>query len=83
MPLTRAYDEVISFFASGPTREQIATFRLSDETIEYVRELLYKKSAGTLSADEAEELDQCVQLDQLVMLIRSRARQQEQADKTA
>ena len=36
----RAYDEVVAFFASGPTREAIAAFTLSDETITRVRELL-------------------------------------------
>jgi hypothetical protein len=74
----RAYDEVVAFFASGPTREAIATFRLSDETVARVRQLLLKKSAGTLTADEADELDQCVQLDRIVLLIRSQAYQQMQ-----
>jgi hypothetical protein len=83
MPLAHAYDEVITFFASGPTREQIAGFRLSDEAVERIRELLYKNSAGTLTPDESAELDQCVQLDQLIMLIRSRARQQAQTNKSA
>lgn len=82
-PLTRAYDEVIAFFANGPSRDQVAAFRLSDEAVARLRALLAKNSAGTLTLDEAEELDQCVQLDQLLMLIRARARQQGQSDKTA
>ncbi len=76
--LPHAYDEVVTFFASGPTREAIATFRLSDETVARVRQLLLKKSAGTLTVDEADELDQCVQLDRIVLLIRSQAYQQMQ-----
>jgi hypothetical protein len=72
-PSLHAYDEVVSFFASGKTREEIAEFRLSPATIERVRALLLKKSAGTLTAEEDEELDECVQLDRLVTLIRSRA----------
>jgi hypothetical protein len=83
MPLARAYDDVISFCAGGPTREQIAAFRLSDEAAERIRELLQKNSAGTLTADESAELDQCVQLDQLIILIRSRGRQQGHVEKTA
>ena len=74
--LPRAYAEVVAFFASGPSRDAITTFRLSDETVERVRQLLRKKSAGTLSDDEAEELDQCVQIDRLVLLIRSQAFEQ-------
>lgn len=76
--LPHAYDEVVAFFASGPTREAIATFRLSDETVARVRQLLLKKSAGTLTVDETDELDQCVQLDRIVLLIRSQVYQQMQ-----
>ena len=67
--LVRAYDEVVAFFARGPS---------SDETIARVRELLRKNSAGTLTPDEVGELDQCVQLDRMMLLIRSRARQEAQ-----
>jgi hypothetical protein len=83
MPLTRAYDEVIAFFASGPSREEIAAFRLSDEMIARVRELLQKNSVGTLTPDEADELDLCVQIDRMMLLIRSRARQQAQGTRGA
>ena len=82
-PSLRAYDEVVSFFASGPDREAIAAFRLSSTAVERVRALLIKKSEGTLTPDEDEELEQCTQLDRLVMLIRSRARQQTQGNKGA
>lgn len=71
--LSRATDEVVDFFASAPSHEQIANFRLSDETIQRVRDLLQKNSAGTLTEAESEELDECVQLDQLMMLIRTHA----------
>ena len=73
--IPRAYDEVVAFFSDGPSREAIAAFHLSDQTIKRVRDLLHKKSAGTLTADESEELDQCAQLDRLMLLIRSRAQQ--------
>ena len=75
-PSLHAYDEVVSFFASAPDREAIANFQLSKASAERIRALLLKKSAGTLTADEEEELDECVQLDRLMLLIRSRARQQ-------
>ncbi|MGH2409919.1 MAG: hypothetical protein ACRDGS_06050 [Chloroflexota bacterium] len=72
----RAYDEVVSFFAGGPSREEINTFRLSAETLSRVRQLLLKNSAGTLTEDEADELDECVHLDRVLLLIRSRASKQ-------
>src|SRR5690348_12453165 len=69
--LPRAFEEVVTFFASGPSRDMIAAFRLSDTAIDRVRDLLTRGSLGTLTEDEADELDQCVQLDRLVTLIRS------------
>lgn len=69
----RAYEEIVAFFAGGPSRTEIAAFRLSPATIDRVRHLLFKQSAGTLTDDEADELDQCVQLDRLLLLIRVKA----------
>jgi hypothetical protein len=64
-------EQVAAFFARGPSAQEIATFRLPDETLAQIRELLYKNSAGTLSADEAQDLDELVLLDKIVNLIRS------------
>lgn len=66
----RAYDEVVAFFAGGPSRTEIAAFRLSPETGDRVRQLLWKQSADTLTEDEADELDECVQLVRLLLLMR-------------
>lgn len=70
--IIRAYDEIASFFARGPSSEEIAAFHLSPQTIERVRDLLEKSSAGTLSADEQEELDEVGHLNRMLLLIRSR-----------
>ena len=82
-PVVRAYDEVVAFFARGPSRDEIAELRLSDATVTRVRELLRQNSEGILTPDEADELDQCVQLDRIVLLIRSQARQQAQGTRGA
>jgi len=70
--LPRPTEEIADFFARAPSVEEIAAFRLSDETITRVRALLDKNAAGTLSGEESEELDQLVLLDRIVTLIRSR-----------
>jgi len=67
-------EEVVEFFSRGPSREEVATFRLSDAARERLRELLASNSAGTLSDGESRELDQMVLLDDIVALIRIRAR---------
>lgn len=81
--LTRAYDEVVTFFAKGPSRDEILNFRLSDGTVARVRKLLRKNSEGTLTPDETEELDECVQIERMVSLIRSRARLANQGSRGA
>jgi hypothetical protein len=74
----RPTEEVADFFARGPTVDEIAAFRLSDTSRERLRELLYKNSAGTLSAgesaelDEMDEMDEMATLDRIIILIRSR-----------
>lgn len=70
--ILRAYDEIASFFARGPSSEEIAAFRLSEATIGRVRDLLEKNSEGKLAADEQEELDEVGHLNRMLLLIRSR-----------
>jgi len=70
--LLRAYEEIASFFARSPSPEEIAAFHLSGQTVARLRELLEKSSAGTLTPDEADELDQVSHLNRMLLLIRSR-----------
>ena len=70
--LLRAYEEIASFFARSPSSQEIAAFRLSDQTVTRLRELLEKNSAGTLTSNEADELDQVSHLNRMLLLIRSR-----------
>lgn len=70
--LLRPVEQIADFFARSPSAEEIAAFHLAEETQAYIRELLYKNSAGTLSPDEAQELDELVMLGRIVNLIRSR-----------
>lgn len=75
--ILRAYDEIASFFAQGPSPEEIAAFQLSEPTVERVRDLLEKNSAGTLTAEEQEELDEVGHLNRMLLLIRSRIPRQD------
>lgn len=68
--------EVIEFFARGPSREEIASFRLSAAAQARLRELLDRNAAGILSGEETAELDRMVLLDDVVSLIRVRAQAQ-------
>lgn len=72
-PTASPIEEVVQFFALGPSPEEIAAFKLSDDAQERLRELLRRNAAGDLTADEQRQLDQMVLLDDIVSLIRARA----------
>ena len=65
--------EVASFFSRGPSRAEIANFRLSEATRERLRDLRDRNAVGALTAEESDELDWMVFLDDIVSLIRVRA----------
>lgn len=71
--------EVVEFFARGPSREEIAAFRLSEAAQDRLRELLDRNAVGMLSTEESQELDQMVLLDDIVSLIRARIQRPTQA----
>lgn len=65
--------EVIEFFSRGPSRAEIARFRLSAGAQARLRELLDRNATGVLTSEEAAELDRMMLLDDIVSLIRVRA----------
>ena len=70
--------EVIDFFSRGPSRAEVAHFHLSEAAQERLRDLQDRNAAGTgaLTAEETDELDRMVLLDDIVSLIRMRAHAQ-------
>ncbi len=69
------YNEVVEFFAGGPTPRAIVAFHPSGETQNRVAELLDKNQVGMLTPEEQTELDQYESLDYLITLVKARARQ--------
>jgi hypothetical protein len=67
-------EEVVDFFARGPSRDEIAAFQLSAGAQQRLRTLLDKNAAGSLTLDEDRELDRMMLLDDIVSLIRARVR---------
>jgi hypothetical protein len=74
MQVTPVYLEVVDFIAAGPTPHRIASFRPSDAARERVMELLQRQKAGKLLPQEEAELDDYLQLEHLMRLIKARAR---------
>ena len=69
------YNEVIEFFAGGPTPRAIIAFHPSVETQHRLVELLDRNQVGTLTPEEKTELEQYESLDYLFTQVKARARQ--------
>jgi len=57
VPERKGYDEIVDFFARGPSPAEILAFRPSEETLDRVRYLLDRNAADELTSEEAEELE--------------------------
>ena len=72
--MIRAYEEIVDFIAGGTTPQTVATFAPSDQTKEYVANLIHREKTDGLSADEASELDHYMRLEHIMRLAKARAR---------
>ena len=72
--MIRAYDEIVEFIAAGTTPESVAHFESSQQTKEYVADLIHKEKTAGLTPDESSELDHFMKLEHLMRLAKARAR---------
>ena len=72
--MTRAYEEIIDFIATGTSPGAVAKFRPSDEARARVHDLIVREKDGGLTVDEASELGHYLQLEHLMRLAKARAR---------
>jgi hypothetical protein len=64
----------VDFIAGGTTPDAVANFEASQQTKDYVAELLSKQKTTGLTADEASELDHFLHLEHVMHLAKARAR---------
>jgi hypothetical protein len=74
MQMTPVYLEVVDFIAAGPTPERIAAYHPSDAARERAWELIERKKTGALLPQEEFELENYLQLEHFMRLIKARAR---------
>jgi len=75
MNVTQSYDEILDFIASGTTPESVVAFRPTQAATQRVEDLLARNRDGVISSQEQVELDDYLQLEHLLILAKSRARQ--------
>jgi len=69
-----AYDEMVELIANG-NPERLIAFKPSKKTIQRVQDLVSRKNAGILTAEEERELDYFVWLENLIGLAKAKASQ--------
>lgn len=73
-PEKTAKDVVTDFLASAPTLEDIAAYRLPDDLQARAHLLLDKNREGGLSAEERAEMEEFLQIEHLMTLVKAKAR---------
>jgi hypothetical protein len=53
--------------------EEILAFKASEAEQEYVRELIERNNAGTLTAEERDEVEQMLQFERMMSVLKARA----------
>jgi tetratricopeptide (TPR) repeat protein len=71
--VSRTYDEILNFFAQGPSSQDVISFHPSPRAQERARYLLDRNETGELTAEEASELDQLGELEHLMQMVKARA----------
>jgi hypothetical protein len=74
VPEKTVKDVVTNFLASAPSLEEIAAYRLPDALQERAHLLLDKNRQDSLTGDERAEMDEYVEIDHLMMLVKAKAR---------
>jgi hypothetical protein len=72
--MIRAYDEIVDFIAAGPTSDAVAQFECSQQTKNYVADLIHREKTTGLTPEESAELDSFMKLEHVMRLAKARAR---------
>jgi len=68
MDAASSYVEIVDFIARGTTPESVVAFRPSAASQRRVMELNERANNGTISADERSELEDCLQLEHIMVM---------------
>ena len=67
------YDEFLDFLVEKARPEEILAFKASDEAREQAQEFLEANSAGTLTPEDQQTLDQMLQFERMMALLKAKA----------
>jgi CBS domain containing-hemolysin-like protein len=75
MDSAKSYGEIIDFIARGTTPESVVALRPSEALQQRVALLTERSEEGLLSPEERSELEDCLQLEHIMVMAKARARQ--------
>ena len=73
LDVVSVYDEFLEYLASKATPEEILAFRASEMAQQRADELTERNKAGTLTTEEAVELEQMLRFNRLVTMLKTKA----------
>lgn len=73
-PVSSLIDEITDFLASSPTSAQIVAYKPSALLDERLHELLDKQSEDELSESESAELDEFMQMNHFLTILKAKTR---------
>ena len=74
MSPVKSYEEIIDFIAAGTTPEAVVAFHPSGDVERRVADLVERSKTGALSPEEQSELEDCLQLERIMIMAKARAR---------
>lgn len=73
LDVVSVYDEFLEYLAQQAAPEQILAFKASPQAQHRADQLTERNKAGTLTPDEALELEQMLRFNRLVSMLKARA----------
>lgn len=71
--LLPAYDRFLDQILQSMSPEQILAYQASDEEQRYAQDLLERNSAGTLTTRETAQLEQMLQFERMMSVLKAKA----------
>lgn len=73
MTVLLAHDRFAEYLLKKLSPEEILAFQIPEPEQEYVRDLIERNNAGTLTAEESEQVQQILQFERMMMVMKAKA----------
>lgn len=73
-PVKTVFDEITDFLAAAPTLEEIIAYKLPEALEQRALYLLDQNRQGMMSSDERDEMQEFMDVDHLMTVLKAKAR---------